>query len=256
MKMTMFTALLLVAACLSGCKDTTPDGQPLKIMNWNICAGKGMDGVRDISRAAAVIKSVNADIVALQEVDRNTARSGGIDQIAELEKKTGLVATWCKAIDFDGGEYGITLLSREKPVRTQKLKLPLLGKNEQRMLLVAEFAGYTVGATHLSLLPEERLAAVEVIRGYVSSDKPFFLAGDLNDTPQSGFIQKLGESFTMLSGSEPTHPSPMPKRCIDYIAVSSRHRGQCRDVKYEVLPEAVISDHRPVIVTLRSQRRR
>ncbi len=267
MKRSVFLGLM--AACLAGCQVVEPVWQMIasetekandmfikpfgtfKIMSWNIRAGLGMDGVRDISRAAAVIRSVDADVVALQEVDRNTARASGIDQLAELEKGTGLVATWCKAIDHAGGEYGVALLSREAPLRVQRIKLPLLGKNEQRVLLMAEFADYSVGVTHLSLLPGERLAAVDALRGGISPDKPLFLAGDWNDEPTSEFVRKIRNSFALLSGVAPTYPAPKPDRCIDYIAVSRRHRARYEKVAHEVLPEAVVSDHRPVVVSIR-----
>ncbi len=269
MKRGEFLGLLAAAACLAGCQVVEPvwqsfaseagkagdmfvkPFQSLKIMSWNIRAGLGMDNVRDIARAAAVIKSVEADVVALQEIDRFTKRANGVDQLAELEKGTGLVGTWCKAIDFEGGEYGVALLSREAPLRVQRIKLPLLGKNEQRVLLVAEFAEYAIGVTHLSLLPEERMAAAEVLRNFAASPKPFFLAGDWNDVPTSEALRKIRNSFALLSGREPTYPAPKPDRCIDYIAVSRRHRARYENVTHEVLPEAVVSDHRPVVVSVR-----
>ena len=222
-----------------------------RIMSWNIRAVLGMDGVRDISRAAAVIKDVGADFVAVQEVDRNTRRSGGVDQVAELEKGTGMVATWCKAIDHDGGEYGIALLSRSAPIGVRRIELPRLGKTEQRMLLLAEFPECFMGVTHLSLNAGERLAAVEVIRGYLNPEKPFFLAGDWNDVPGSETIQGLRKSFAVVSGFDKTFPAPEPRSCIDYIAVSRRHRARFEHVSHEVLPQGVISDHRPVLATLR-----
>ncbi len=269
MKRSEFLGLLAASACLSGCQVVEPVWQmfsfeaekagdmfvkpfrDFKIMSWNIRAGLGMDGVRDISRAVAVIKSAEVDVVALQEIDRFTKRANGVDQLAELEKGTGLIGTWCKAIDYDGGEYGVALLSREAPLGVRRVKLPLLGKNEQRVLLVVEFAEYFIGVTHLSLLPEERMAAAEVLRNFVASDKPFFLAGDWNDEPRSDSIRKIRNSFALLSGVEPTYPSPKPDRCIDYIALSRRHRARYEHVTHEVLPEAVVSDHRPVVVSIR-----
>jgi len=222
-----------------------------KIMSWNIRAGLGMDGVRDISRAAAIIKEVGADFVAVQEVDRNTKRSGGVDQVAELEKGTGMVATWCKAIDHDGGEYGVVLLSRAAPIGVCRIELPRLKKTEQRMLLLAEFPDLFIGVTHLSLDAEERMAAADVIRGYMNPDKPFFLAGDWNAEPSSDLVKSIRKSFAIVSGFDKTFPAPGPKVCIDYIAVSRRHRARFDHVYHEVLPEMVVSDHRPVVATLR-----
>ena len=269
MKRGAFLGLLAGVGCLAGCQVVEPVWQvftseegkandmllspfrSLTIMSWNIRAGLGMDGVRDISRAAAVIKEAGADLVAVQEVDRNTRRSGGVDQVAELEKGTGMVATWCKAIDHDGGEYGIALLSKSAPIGVRRIELPRLGKTEQRMLLLAEFPDFLMGVTHLSLNAGERLAAIEVIRGYLNPEKPFFLAGDWNDVPGSETLQAIRRPFAVVSGFDKTFPSPEPKSCIDYIAVSRRHRARFEHVTHEVLPQAVFSDHRPVVVTLR-----
>ncbi len=269
MKRGAFLELLAGLGCLAGCQVVEPVWQvftseagkandmllspfrSLKIMSWNLRAGLGMDGVRDISRAAVVIKDVGADLVAVQEVDRNTRRSGGVDQIAELEKGTGMLATWCKAIDHDGGEYGIALLSRSAPIGVRRVELPRLGNTEQRMLLLAEFPEFLVGVTHLSLNADERLAAVRVIRGYLNLEKPFYLAGDWNDIPGSETLHEIRKSFAVVSGFDKTFPAPEPRSCIDYIAVSRRHRARFEHVSHEVLPQTVFSDHRPVVVTLR-----
>lgn len=223
----------------------------LRIMSYNIRAGRGMDDKVDISRAAAVIKRAGADFVAVEEVDRNTRRSGNVDQVEALSQGTGMVATWCKSIDHDGGEYGIALLSREEPLGVRRIELPLLGKNELRMLLLAEFPECLMGVTHLSLKEDERLASVDVLRSFITPDKPYFLAGDWNDRIGSDFIRRLRVSFALLSGGDPTYPAPTPDRCIDYIAVSRRHRARFEHVSHEVLDEPLVSDHRPIVVTLR-----
>ncbi|MGN0847426.1 MAG: endonuclease/exonuclease/phosphatase family protein [Kiritimatiellia bacterium] len=264
-----FLGVLAAAACLVGCQVVEPvwnsfsselgkagdmfvkPFQSLTIMSWNIRAGLGMDDIRDISRAAAVIRSAGADVVALQEVDRNTLRSGGVDQVAELERATGMVATWCKAIDYDGGEYGVALLSRVPPLKVRRAQLPRLGQTEQRVLLVAEFPEFSVGVTHLSLDAGERIASVDVIREFASPEKPLFLAGDWNSPPRGDFFQKIRGAFAVLSGYDKTFPAPEPNVCIDYIAVSRRHRARYEHVSHEVLPETVASDHRPVVVRVR-----
>lgn len=219
------------------------------IMSWNLRAGLGMDGVRDITRAGAVIKREDPDVVALQEIDRLTKRAGGIDQLVQLADVTGLNATWCKTIDFDGGEYGIALLSKTAPLRVQRIDLP--GSGEHRMLLLAEFPRYWVGVTHLPLEEKDRLAAVPILRGALDPAKPLFLAGDWNDVPGSEFLNKVRLPYAILSGFDKTFPSDAPDRCLDYIAVTRRHRARYEHVDRKVLPESVISDHRPIVVTAR-----
>ena len=219
------------------------------VMSFNVRAGLGQDGVRDIARAAAVIKEAGADVVALQEIDRGTRRSGGVDQLAELERLTGMHGSWCKTIDYDDGEYGIAILSRAEPLKTKCVGLP--GSGEKRMLLVAEFSDYSLGCTHLPLEEEDRLACVPVLRALVGGERPFVLAGDWNDELRSPFVREMRQSYSIVSGFEPTYPADAPAKCIDFIAVSRRHRARFEHVTHRVLPEGVVSDHRPVFVKLR-----
>ena len=69
------------------------------------------------------MKSVNPDLVALQEVDLGTNRSSGIDQLAELVRLTGMQASFGKTMNFDGGACGVAVLSRW-PVWTRSHPLP------------------------------------------------------------------------------------------------------------------------------------
>ena len=80
----------------------------IRVASFNIAAGK----VSDMTAIAKAIRAMNVDVVALQEVDKLTARSGRVDQAAELAKLTGMQAVFGRAIDFDGGEYGLAFLSR------------------------------------------------------------------------------------------------------------------------------------------------
>lgn len=256
MRLSILTGLALIA----GCQIVQPEFEKLdemvaapfrsvKIMSWNLHAGKGLDGVRDIRRAAAVIKTASPDVAALQEIDRGTGRSGGVDQLAELEQGTGMHATWCRAIDFDGGEYGIAVLSKDEPISVRRVELP--GAAEKRMLLIVDFPRYTVGCTHLSLDAAERLASAAIIRSQLDPGKPFFLAGDWNERPEDPAVRELRKPFALVSGRSATFPANAPNRCIDYVAVSRRHYARFEHTEHEVLPECVISDHRPVLVKLR-----
>ena len=258
-----FCATLGSLAALSGCgileivkgetdKAIEMVGEPFRsvtILSFNVRAGLGLDNVRDISRAAEVIMRVKPDFVALQEIDRGTRRSRGVDQLAELERLTEMKGTWCKTIDYDDGEYGIALLSREVPTHVRRVALPSAG--EPRMLLSAEFPRHVVAVTHLPLDEMSRLACVPKFRELLREDKPVFLAGDWNDVPTSEFVKKMRMPFALVSGFEPTFPANQPERCIDFVAVSRRHRPRFEHVTHEVLPEAVVSDHRPVLVKLR-----
>src|SRR5205085_9000055 len=84
----------------------------LHVLVYNIHAGKDAKGVDSLERVAALVKETAADVVLLQEVDRNTTRSGNVDQVATLTHLTGLYGEFGKSLDYQGGDYGIAILSR------------------------------------------------------------------------------------------------------------------------------------------------
>ena len=213
--------------------------EPVRLMSYNIRNLRGMDDTRDLQRVARVINEANADVVALQEVDSVTGRSGQTDVLALL----------AAAIDYDGGKYGVGILSREKPLAHHKVPLP--GREEQRVLLVVEFKRYVMACTHLSLTDEDRLNSLPILlREAEQAGKPFFIAGDWNAEPSSPFISALKQSFTLLSDpTRLTFPAPQPDRTLDYVAVfGTAHPSASTDSTW-VIAEPMASDHRPVMVT-------
>ena len=230
----------------------------LKLATYNIRNGKGMDGdVYGYRRTAEVISSLGADAVAIQELDCKTGRSGGKDVLGEIARMTGLHATYAKAIDYDGGGYGVGMLSMDEPVRTASVPLP--GREEQRVLLMVELPGYIYCCTHLSLTEEDRLASVDIICDAVKEfakgcRKPVFIAGDWNDEPGSKFMKKMQEHFDVLTDTaQCTFPSPEPEITIDYIArwngSPARKLSKALGSKVQSVPAA--SDHRPVTIILK-----
>ena len=224
----------------------------VKIMSYNVRNAKGMDNVRDYSRVARVINLEQPDVVAVQELDSMTNRSGQKYVLGELAKLTGMHAEYFPAIKFDGGKYGIGILSKEKPIAVQGYPLP--GREEERALLVAEFQDYMFACTHLSLTEEDRMASLEIIgKKAAASEKPFYLAGDLNDTPGSRFMDGLQKDFRILNDVKAqTFPAPLPDRTLDYIAVWKRTAPKLDVDSKVVVEEPVASDHRPVSVVLRT----
>ena len=223
----------------------------VKIMSYNVRNAKGMDNVRDYSRVAKVINLEQPDVVAVQELDSMTNRSGQKYVLGELAKLTGMHAEYFPAIKFDGGKYGIGILSKEKPLAVKGYPLP--GREEERALLVAEFEEYVFACTHLSLT-EDRMASLEIIGKKAGEcSKPFYLAGDLNDVPESEFMKGLQENFRILNKLESkTFPAPNPDRTLDYIAVWKATAPKMDVVSKEVGDEPMASDHRPVTVLLRT----
>lgn len=147
MKITFFV-FLFIPLLSFGLSDS------FKIMSYNIRHGETSDKGFDLSRCAAVIAKEKPRFISLQEVDMFTSRVGKINSCEEIIKNLNenqfCITNWnfSKAINFDGGEYGVALLSREKPLRIDTIKL---GGNEPRVLLMCEFNDCWVGVTHLPL---------------------------------------------------------------------------------------------------------
>ena len=239
MKQSIVLTLLLISLAISA-------HSQVKVMSYNVQHCAGMDSVVDYDRTAAVISALQPDVVALQELDSMTVRSGRHYQLGELASRTQYYPIFGSAIDYDDGTYGVGILTREQPLSIKHIPLP---GDEPRVLLVVETKDYVLACTHLDLEEEPRLASVPLIVEEAQRwQKPFILAGDLNDTLGSPLLQAMTENFTLLSGKAPTYPADEPQECIDFVAVFKTHPVGSLDSK--VIDEPAASDHRPLMVTL------
>ena len=224
----------------------------LKLMSYNIKNANGMDNVCNFQRIANVINNTSPDVVAIQEVDSMTNRSGQKYVLGEIAERTQMHGYFAPAIDYDGGKYGIGLLTKQVPLRLQSLPLP--GREETRTLILAEFTDYIYCCTHMSLTEEDRMKSLELVKAFTSSStKPLFLAGDMNAEPESGFIKELQKDFQILSNpKQHTFPAPDPKETIDYIAMLKQNAKGFAVISAKVINEPMASDHRPILVELRT----
>ena len=224
----------------------------LKLMTYNIRNATGMDGVCNFQRIANVINNASPDVVAVQEVDSVTNRSNQKYVLGEIAERTQMHACFAPAIDFDGGKYGIGLLSKKAPIHLQTMALP--GREEARTLILAEFEDYIYCCTHLSLTEEDRMKSLDILKAFaISYKKPLFWAGDMNAEPESDFIKELQKDFRILSDpKQHTFPAPAPKETIDYVVAFKQNDKGFALVSSEVVNEPVASDHRPIVVELRT----
>ncbi|MDR1339224.1 MAG: endonuclease/exonuclease/phosphatase family protein [Prevotellaceae bacterium] len=238
--MLKIAAYMILTALLYSCNAR----EERTLMSYNIRNAKGMDDVTDCRRIAGVIKSLDADVVAMQEIDSVTERSGGVFILEEIARHAGMHLSFSASIPFQGGKYGTGILSKEKPLAAKSVALP--GREEKRSLLIAEFKDCTVFCTHFSLNPEDRLLSVAIINEYAEGyKKPVFLAGDMNDVPSSKVIAELQKSWTVLSDTARfTFSSDDPQICIDYIFVRKTDRVEVLNAT--VADERIASDHLPV----------
>ncbi|MEE6188332.1 hypothetical protein PIECOFPK_02077 [Mycovorax composti] len=237
----------------------------LKVMTYNIHIANppSAPNVVDVEAIAKVINNVKPDLVALQEVDRFTDRSGkDLDQAKKLAELTGMEYRFFKAIDRSNGEYGLAILSRFAIEESQVFSLPVeqgtgaelraLGlvrvkyKNDQELIFAT---------THLDHLADanRELQSKEILKAFKSYQKyPIILGGDFNMNQSNTTWNTLKLAFNVpCTMCPPTHSASNPQTAIDYIILNNVAKNVFTVKSYNTYPETYASDHLPVVVELK-----
>ncbi|MHC9296532.1 endonuclease/exonuclease/phosphatase family protein [Mycobacterium sp. LTG2003] len=249
----------------------------MRVATFNILHGRSVhEGNVDLDRLAAAVTELDADILALQEVDCDQPRSGKADLTAVAAKAMNAVhhrfvaaisgtpgATWMAATGREQpgtAAYGIALLSRFPVENWQVLRLPRIPvrfpmylpavrgirivHEEPRAAVVARIdtplGPLTVANTHLSFVPGwNKVQLRHLVRDLSGFAGPRLLVGDLNMGPgRPGNWRALG--------SAPTFPADAPDQQLDHILTD--------DPTLKVIecaaPRLPISDHRALVVDI------
>jgi len=235
-------------ACTSQESDHVQYADTIKILSYNVRNCKGLDTITDYKRVGDIISRINADFVAIQELDSATERSHQVVVLNELATQTKMFATYRASINYQGGKYGIGILSKEKPINAEAIPLP--GKEEKRSVLILEMAKYVICCTHFSLTEADRIASVDIVTKAVKKySKPVFLAGDMNAKVGSTEMNNMVKDWLILNNPlQPTIPANNPRACIDFVLVKKSSEYQVKIIKSIVENEPLASDHLPVWV--------
>jgi len=230
----------------------------VRILTYNIHHGEGTDGRFDLPRLAGVIETAAPDLVALQEVDQGTARSEGVQQLTELGRLTGLHSAFGRSIEFQGGDYGVGVLSRWPILKEENHPLPGSPDREARTTLTVEVKAarsqprIRFTSTHLDQgreVQNRTAQAVMLNQRLAVREAPQVLAGDFNSRPDSEILETLKARWTVVSPTDQLiSPSGRPAFRVDYVLVRPADRWRVIDAR--VLDVPVVSDHRPVLVVL------
>lgn len=246
----------------------------IKIATYNIGKNDAAGNVTDFTALNQAVKNINADIITVVEVDNKTARSKKVDQLKEIANANHLHYAFGKALDFDGGEYGLGVLSRYPIEHSQVVKLPS-GQAEQRATLMAQVkvpgfdSPVVVMAAHLDWQkdPAVRLMQARYLLDLSIGDAPSdfkdiasaikILAGDFNSTRDEQPLREIRYFFNPVEkqGSDyRTWPAVNPAIDLDHIFT---FKGQKWNVKTLEIPQdsarftwSAASDHLPVIAEL------
>jgi endonuclease/exonuclease/phosphatase family metal-dependent hydrolase len=253
-----------LAYALVGASPATSQATRLRVAAYNIRHGRGMDDRVDLERIASVLRSIDADVIALQEVDDRTERTGRVDQVAELARMLGHEGFHGPHRPYQGGFYGNAVLTRMpvRLVRTHAIPAAsgsALAVHEVVVEMPDPRSGdgvlpVSVVSVHLAGSAEERQAQAEAVGGTFSPvGRPVVLAGDFNGRPDDPTVTWLGRRWEIgvKEGDPRTYPSPEPNREIDFVMwrsdPSSFDGGILTLIEHVVIAEPVASDHRPVV---------
>lgn len=247
-------AVLWASPLLEGMRQA---GSDIRVVSYNIKHGRGNDDVVDLARTANVLRALTPDIVGLQEVDDLATRSGGVPQARQLGESLGLQHAFGRFMDFQGGAYGMAILSRFPIVDTRSIRLP--DGNEPRVALAVQVrlpSGEVVSVVnvHFDWVRDDgfRFAQAEALaKALDDMTTPYVLLGDFNDVPESRTLALFRSRA--LEAEKPradrfTFSSTTPEREIDFIFTAPAAGWTAREVR--VINEPVASDHRPVLAVL------
>jgi endonuclease/exonuclease/phosphatase family metal-dependent hydrolase len=221
----------------------------LTVASYNVHRCVGSDGTCDPERIARVIAELDADIVALQEVDCGY-HTAGADQIGFLADAAGMVAVAGPTMVRPTGHYGNALLTRKPTSTVRHVDLSVRGKEPRGAIDVdMQIADRMVRVvvTHLGLRRFERAAQVEQILRCVKVAAPGTLtivAGDFNEwRPNDQSLRPLHLRFGRSRLR--TFPARRPLFAFDRILVEPR--DALRELRaHETALSRVASDHLPV----------
>jgi endonuclease/exonuclease/phosphatase family metal-dependent hydrolase len=238
----------------------------LKLLSFNIHAGTTTDqfhhyvihGWRQVFPHTQRVDNLDAiadvvagyDMVALQEVDSGSLRSGFINQSRYIATHAGMPHWYHQAnrkignMTFTGNGF----IGRFESRNVEDLRLP--GVVPGRGCLLLRFGlppGLAIAVVHLSLGRRARKRQLAYLGRQLAEEPHLIVMGDFNAEVSSPEIRSFCEMLDLYAptGEIASYPSWQPQRSIDHILVSNGLRT--RDVEVIDIP---VSDHRPVAVSL------
>jgi len=236
----------------------------IRVMSYNVHRCVGTDRVLSPERIAKVIQACNPDIVSLQELDVRRARTGGVDQAAEIARMLGMEMHFHPAYQVQDEHFGDAIFTAlpNRLVRRGGLPAPIRRRElERRGALWVEVetpaASLQVVNTHLGLLAIERSIQVDALLGHEwlgdpLCHKPVLLMGDFNAVPRSRAYRRLVRHLKDANAGRKhgaTFPSRFPFLRLDHIFMSGNI------TVHSIAPvrngaTAVASDHLPLVADI------
>ncbi len=225
----------------------------VRIATWNLHSCIGTDGRLDPARIGDELEGLDADWIALQEVDGRKPAVDGLDQLGYLSERAGMQAIAGPNLHDERGAYGNGLLTRWPALREDRIDLSVPGR-EPRGAIDATFdvGGRPVRilVTHLGLGRAERRRQIGILRREVAGPaEAVLLAGDLNEwRPERRPSGLFPEPFPFVTRAR-TFPSQAPILPLDRVLATPRPTSATIRVAGGGAAKRA-SDHRLLIVDL------
>lgn len=232
---------------------TKPTARAIVAATYNIHYSIGTDRRFAPARIADVILSLDADVVALQEVGWHYRGQAGVDQFDLLHHLTGLAVHVGLARNHPDAHFGNAILTRLPARATRTLDLSVRLRAPRCAVIVEFGAGadaFRVVNVHLGLDPWERRAQVKRLVEALDDNgsMPTLLLGDFNEWRRSpAYLEPIGQRFPVCSMPESYH-ARRPMFRFDRIYLSP-HFGLTHEHVIHTAPARRASDHLPVVAT-------
>lgn len=236
--------------------DEAVDSRPasrntIALASYNVHSCVGMDRRRKPSRIADVIRELNVDIVALQEVDNQPGDDVESMQLEYLSDVLGMAAVPGLRMIRKTGEYGNAVLTRFPivAVRRHDLSYPLCEpRGALDIHLDIDGQPLRVVAAHLGLRrPERRFQWQRVLEALAAegNDMPTCILGDMNEWYRRSRTLKEAHRLFGEPPAPPAFPSFFPMLALTRIWVRPSSALVSIDVHRSDLAK-VASDHLPL----------
>jgi endonuclease/exonuclease/phosphatase family metal-dependent hydrolase len=266
------TALLIFFAGTVG--PTAVSAIDLTVLSFNLRSGRGASSApaydeRNLERFVSMVREFEPDAILLQEIDRGVARTDRVDQFEYLLEATGMNGRFAHTVDYQGGRFGIAVLTRHEVVTYEHVTLPQWGGKEPRALQhlrirPADEVAVDLFNTHIDPRRISRDRQIELVFQTVDeiAKGPAVLSGDFNRTDVRKVVESIGsqwhdsatvgeaekptpgEHATASSAPRPTFPAWNPRIRIDYLF----YKGDGIELVDLQIPDGRgISDHLPIL---------
>jgi endonuclease/exonuclease/phosphatase family metal-dependent hydrolase len=221
----------------------------VRLATWNIRAAR----TASVEAIAAELAAMNADVIGLQEVDSLVRRTGFVDQPTALARALGYHHAFGASVIWDGGDYGLAVLSRWPLTVVRRHRLASPGAAERRIVLdvTACVAGRTLRVLnhHADFRDAPRQAGLAEVAALVrpGAGEGLVVLGDFNEGPSAPGVRSMFQAGLVDAVTRYTAPAERATAAIDYLLVDARLAARTSAARVWLTDK---SDHHALLVDL------